>query len=329
MHGTFIYKVLPIDRELVSISSDDSLRVIDPHSLQWSSTDTLGQLHHGVTCLEAWRDRSVLTAGRDGIVKGTDVRSKRNIFGLSQGPESPLLSLACHGNLIAAGTELRNSQALVIVWDSRATSQPLLQYVESHSDDVTELAFHPSQPSCLLSGSTDGLVNLYDTTITDEDDALIQVFNHGSSIAHADFLSDHEVFALSHDEIFSIYDLKDSPGGDTIVNIWTLCLSAVRHLGHWKFQKRCISQADTERKSFGRCAPVMMWVSPVASNIRLPYTTQEKTIFTAGEDGQIKAWRPNGEGNNATKIEEVPPEDKKRKKHKSGDDHERARFKPY
>lgn len=73
----------------------------------------------------------------------------------------------------------------------------------------------------------------------------------------------------------------------------------------------------------------MMWVSPVASNIRLPYTTQEKTIFTAGEDGQIKAWRPNGEGNNATKIEEVPPEDKKRKKHKSGDDHERARFKPY
>ncbi|KAL8636658.1 MAG: hypothetical protein Q9228_005971, partial [Teloschistes exilis] len=166
--------------------------------------------------------------------------------------------------------------------DSRATSQPLLQYVESHSDDVTELAFHPSQTSCLLSGSTDGLINLYDTTITDEDDALIQVFNHGSSIAHADFLSDHEVFALSHDEIFSIYDLKDSPGG-----------------GHGEEVIRSLCSSH-----------------------------DEKTIFTAGEDGQIKAWRPNGEGN-ATKIEEVPPEDKKRKKHKSGDDHERARFKLY
>ncbi|KAL8779439.1 MAG: hypothetical protein Q9194_001447 [Teloschistes cf. exilis] len=150
---------------------------------------------------------------------------------MSSGPESPLLSLACHGNLIAAGTELRNSQALVIVWDSRATSQPLLQYVESHSDDVTELAFHPSQTSCLLSGSTDGLINLYDTTITDEDDALIQVFNHGSSIAHADFLSDHEVFALSHDEIFSIYDLKDSPGGDTS--------NPVQHFGDLRPQLHC------------------------------------------------------------------------------------------
>lgn len=55
----------------------------------------------------------------------------------------------------------------------------------------------------------DGLVNYYNTTIVDENDALVQVFNHGSSIAHADFLSDDKVFAISHDEIFSIYDTKD------------------------------------------------------------------------------------------------------------------------
>lgn len=90
--------------------------------------------------------------------------------------------------------------------DSRDTSQPLLEYVESHNDDITELSFHPSNPSILLSGSIDGLVNLYDITITDEDDALIEVFNHGSSISHAGFLSDNEIYALSHDEIFSIYD---------------------------------------------------------------------------------------------------------------------------
>lgn len=53
-------------------------------------------------------------------------------------------------------------------------------------------------------------MNLYDTTIIDEDDALTQVFNHGSSIAHTDFLSDDELFALSHDEIFSIYQFTDS-----------------------------------------------------------------------------------------------------------------------
>lgn len=90
--------------------------------------------------------------------------------------------------------------------DPRATKEPLLEYTESHNDDVTDLSLHPANPSVLLSGSTDGLVNLYDTSFSDGDDALIQVFNHGSSIAHADFLSDHEVFALSHDEIFSVYE---------------------------------------------------------------------------------------------------------------------------
>lgn len=59
----------------------------------------------------------------------------------------------------------------------------------------------------LLSGSIDGLVNLYDTTIADEDDALYQVMNHGASISHAGFLSETEVFALSHDETLSIYHL--------------------------------------------------------------------------------------------------------------------------
>lgn len=51
-------------------------------------------------------------------VSGIYVCSLPTVSKMSSGPESPLLSLACHGNLIAAGTELRNSQALVIVWYS-------------------------------------------------------------------------------------------------------------------------------------------------------------------------------------------------------------------
>ena len=51
-------------------------------------------------------------------------------------------------------------------------------------------------------------MNIYDTRVTDEDDALIQVMNHGASIAHAGFLSDSDVYALSHDETFSIYRLN-------------------------------------------------------------------------------------------------------------------------
>ena len=72
------------------------------------------------------------------------------------------------------------------------------------------MAFHPAYPSCLLSGSTDGLVNIYDIRITDEDDALSQVINHGASIAHAGFLTNTKIHALSHDEMLSIYHLNQA-----------------------------------------------------------------------------------------------------------------------
>lgn len=50
-------------------------------------------------------------------------------------------------------------------------------------------------------------MNIYNTTIADEDDALVQITNHGSSIHHAGFLADTQLYALSHDEVFSVYPL--------------------------------------------------------------------------------------------------------------------------
>ena len=83
-----------------------------------------------------------------------------------------------------------------------------------HKTNPPWLQFHSTRPSCLLSGSTDGLVNIYDTAISDEDDAIVQITNHGSSIGHTGFLSNSEFFALSHDEIFSVYPLNESDERD-------------------------------------------------------------------------------------------------------------------
>ena len=73
---------------------------------------------------------------------------------------------------------------------------------------MKQLQYHPTRNHTLLSGSTDGLVNIYDTRIADENDALCQVINHGS-VHHAGFLDDRTVYALSHDEVFSIYPVTD------------------------------------------------------------------------------------------------------------------------
>ncbi len=77
-----------------------------------------------------------------------------------------------------------------------------------------QLEFHPTWDSILLSGSTDGLVNIYNTTIPEEDDALYQVINHGS-VHHAGFISDQVVYALSHDEAFAFHSLN-SPEEDVL-----------------------------------------------------------------------------------------------------------------
>jgi len=79
------------------------------------------------------------------------------------------------------------------------------------ANTLFQLQFHPNQPSILLSGSTDGLVNIFNTTISDEEEALHQTINHGSSIHHAGFLSDTDIFAVSHDEKFSMYELVTNP----------------------------------------------------------------------------------------------------------------------
>lgn len=73
-----------------------------------------------------------------------------------------------------------------------------------------KLRFHPSNASILLSGSTDGLANVCDTAISDEDEVVMQAFNHGASIHRAGFLSDTEVFALSHDEKLALYDTAET-----------------------------------------------------------------------------------------------------------------------
>ncbi|KAL8722688.1 MAG: hypothetical protein Q9225_000855 [Loekoesia sp. 1 TL-2023] len=234
--------------------------------------------------------------------------------------------------------------------DPRATKQPLLEYTESHNDDVTDLSFHPSNPSVLLSGSTDGLVNLYDTSISDEDDALIQVFNHGSSIAHADFLSNHEVSALSHDEILSIYDTGELHQDEAP--------QSVQAFGDLRPQLECeyivdlvsseasgpVLGAGSHSAQHLDIVPLRYhsdWTLENSTAIRLPgahgeeivrsicFGDDRNTIFTAGEDGLIKAWRASREDNDAIQPKDPTNIGKKRAKHKSINKDERARFKPY
>jgi len=97
--------------------------------------------------------------------------------------------------------------------DPRNPTVPKAQYLECHSDTVTELQYRHSSTQtspALLSASTDGLVNLLALTADNEDDALLLSVNHRSALHHAGLLKDgQEVYALGTDETLSFYYLED------------------------------------------------------------------------------------------------------------------------
>lgn len=55
-------------------------------------------------------------------------------------------------------------------------------YSDSHDDDVTQVKFHPENKDILASGSTDGLVNIFNVSESSEDDALQMTLNTESSV---------------------------------------------------------------------------------------------------------------------------------------------------
>lgn len=65
--------------QLAIISSDDSLRFLDPATLDVSSMGVIQNVNDKVTCLERANDAAsnvVATAGRDGLIRFWDKRTK-------------------------------------------------------------------------------------------------------------------------------------------------------------------------------------------------------------------------------------------------------------
>ena len=201
---------------LAVISSDDSLRIFDVKTLDPVPSGTIKSVHSSVTAVTKFASDTyfpiLLTCGRDGRVRGWDTRTGSKAVELVAPKEEPLSALACDVNLqaVVAGTELQRDgpgDVNIYGWDIRSPDSIVLNYAESHTDTITELSFLPKSGSTaglLLSGSTDGLINIYDTSKTDEDDAVLQVLNHKSAIHHAGCLG-NEIYALGTDETLSFY----------------------------------------------------------------------------------------------------------------------------
>ncbi|ROW10791.1 hypothetical protein VPNG_05379 [Cytospora leucostoma] len=314
----YVLEIIPVAGGLAAISSDQKLTLFNPLRLSQGPQKTIRTAHGNITCARAFdvSNSIVCTAGENGTVSLWDPRldgSKAQIA-TPTGSDAPIVSLACStsGNAIAAGTEYANHQASILIWDARGGSTPRIRYDEVHSDDVTELNFHPTSANILLSGSTDGLVNVCDTNIADEDDVVIQAFNHGS-VHHAGFLNGTEVYAVSHDEKFALYDVAESQENGAAT--WdvgdireALKCQYVANVASKLGDNGAVIGAGTQDQQLFQLIHMSKspgWGFRAETSVGLPgahgselvrsfcFVDQEQVVFTAGEDGQIIAWRPS------------------------------------
>ena len=82
---------------------------------------------------------------------------------------------------MVAGTEQVVKDAFLLFWDI-GSGKMLGGYWESYGDDITTVAFHPEDADKLATGGTDGLINVFDVSQSNEDDALLTSINTESSV---------------------------------------------------------------------------------------------------------------------------------------------------
>ncbi|KAK3049226.1 hypothetical protein LTR09_009404 [Extremus antarcticus] len=302
---TYLYSLAQAGSTFATIGSDDTLRLFD---ISLNPLRKVSSAHAGLSCLTSFAS-GFATAGRDSLIRTWDTRAQRSNIQLSDPRGAGISSIACHDNLIAAGTESIKEglgEVSVLLFDTRNPGAPVRSYVESHTDSITQLAFHPSQPSVLLSGSTDGLVSLFDLNIEEEEDALQQVLNPRSAVHCAGFLSPSQVYVVTTDEHFSIHSLSENGTGDSssVLNIGDVrerlqCSYVVDLIpgpqpvlvcGHNVNQTLSIVQLDGE-KGWGFGSAIDLPGAHGEEIVRdVMVLEREKKAMSCGEDGRVKVW---------------------------------------
>lgn len=280
---------------------------------------------------------SVYSACTDGTVKCWDARvAREKPVQLFKGyPSNIFISfdINCNDHIICAGTEKVDDDALLVFWDARMNSQdlsttkdPLGAYSETHSDDVTQVRFHPSNPNMVVSGSSDGLVNVFDINVDNEEDALVTTCNSISSVSCIGWSGKgyKQIYCMTHDEGFYWWDLNHL---DTDEPVTRLNIQDVREAVNMKEDSldyligglyhektdtlHVIGGTNTGRIHLMNCSTsglthVTSLQGGHAATVRsFCWNVQDDSLLTGGEDAQLLLWKPGAIERTFTKKESM------------------------
>ncbi|XP_077863746.1 WD repeat-containing protein 89-like [Saccoglossus kowalevskii] len=263
----------------------------------------------------------VYTSSRDGTVRCWDVRAKKSkaqqVFTGYPGNKFTSFDVNCTDTIVCAGTESVGEDAYIIFWDCRSTNL-LGAYKESHSDDVTQVKFHPTNADALATGSTDGLVCVFDISQRSEENALVTTLNSESSVSRMDWCGANSeyIYCLTHTEQIMIWDAVESTRitkfddirqnlGERGIEVEylvdcfynsslkTLVVLGGTHSGNLRLLtvgKEVLHPVNTLNGGHGSTVRCLQWDNSTES------------LITGGEDGMLSLWTKEG------KIEELSKE---------------------
>ncbi|XP_064569456.1 WD repeat-containing protein 89 [Zonotrichia leucophrys gambelii] len=319
---------------LVAVScSNESLRVYDGDTLRLlREYGARGGVLAGVRFAHTSASL-VFSACSQGTVKCWDVRSatQKPVQVFSGYPSNVFISfdVSCSDLIVCAGTEKVEKDTFLVFWDARgitdcasATKEPLGVYSESHNDDITKICFHPVEPNLVVSGSTDGLVNVFDINKDNEDDALISTCNSDSSVSSLGWAGEDykQVYCMTHDEGFCWWDTAQLDTEEPITLLHVLdareSVSTENHSLHYLvggfYHEKAgklfllggtstgdihVLSCSTEGLSLvgtlrgGHAAPVRSCC----------WSPTEESLLTGGEDAQLLLWKPGAVERSLTK----------------------------
>ncbi|KAJ3034663.1 WD repeat-containing protein 89 [Rhizophlyctis rosea] len=299
------------DNSLVAAPTTGGIvKILDAQSLAEAGTVNASRQQQGgdstlsEVAFDTTNNALLWTADKGGKVGLWDLRSGGEA--LSHNVGAPVLSISVNSNhtLLAAGTELVGEDAKILFWDVRNGLSPAAEFIECHSDDVTQVRFHPEQPNAMLSGSTDGLVCLYNLETFDEDDALYQVIKEDSVHKIGYFGPSYEyLYCLTHMETFSLWRFSEAERiyqfgdirmqtPDVKVDYLIDCAYDAEGLRMYLLSGSQEGGIGILHVNLGKLDVVHTLNGGHDDIVRgLHWNPQTRTIISGGEDGRICLWR--------------------------------------
>ena len=296
-------------KKLCMSLSDCSISVMDREILTVIGDRIRGHTDRiNALCFSPMNSDIIISASSDHTCCCWDMRTPLEpVSSITLPGEISAMTLGVGGSLIATacGTSL-------YFHDMRQLDAGTLgQYADCHTDEITSVKFHPNAAvHHLLSGGEDGLICVYDTSVSANDEAVISILNTDCPTRQIGFFgTGHEgVYCLSSVETASIWhypsaqrisnfpSIRESLGCDYLIDCWyqddgSLNLLAGDHAGKGvvtNIQPGDVHTAVGEmlggHSSTMRCACFL-----------------DDSILTAGEDSRLCVWGPR-----AVESQEIP-----------------------